>query len=131
MKLNTKRIMVSAGGLMLSAGNALAAAESTTKTVGGMFLDIISPLEPMAQETLKWLYNWEVALIPACAFLALGFIYIKHVWGGGDGGREKSHSEKAAGEVKMESIVKGLAVLVVCMIVVYIVYDKLLKVQTL
>jgi len=55
---------------------------------------------------LTWIYTWEAALIPTCAFLALGLVYIRHVWEGGDGGREKSHSEKAAGEIKMESIVR-------------------------
>ena len=132
IKFNTKTVInraaLTAGSLPLLMGNALAA--ENTKTIGGMFLDVVSPLEPMAQETLSWLYNWEVALIPCCAFLALGYVYLKHVFDGGDGGRDKSHAEKAVGEVKMEAIVKGLGVLVVCMIVVYLVYKKLLVVPS-
>lgn len=130
MKLNKKtvinRALLSAGSLPLLVGNALAA--ENTKTVGGMFLEMVKPLEPMAQDTLTWLYNWEAALIPAGAFLALGYVYLKHVFDGGDGGRDKSHAEKAIGEVKMEAIVKGLGVLIVCCIIVYLVYKKLLVV---
>lgn len=133
MILNTKktflkRITLTVGSLPAVIGNALAADSDNSKTIGGMFLDMISPLEPMAKDTLSWAYNWEVALVPTCAFLALGYVYIKHVFDGGDGGRDRSHSEKAVGEVKMEAIVKGLGVLVVCMIVVYLVYKKLLMV---
>lgn len=128
VKAVINRAVLTAGALPVLIGNALAADSNNTKTIGGMFLDMISPLEPMAKETLSWVYNWEVALIPVCAFLALGYVYIKHVFDGGDGGRDKSHAEKAVGEVKMEAIVKGLGVLVVCMIVVYLVYEKLLVV---
>jgi hypothetical protein len=130
VKTVINRAVLAAGSLPILVSDALAADSNNTKTIGGMFLDMISPLEPMAKETLSWAYNWEVALIPTCAFLALGYVYLKHVFDGGDGGRDKSHAEKAVGEVKMEAIVKGLGVLVVCMIVVYLVYKKLLVVPS-
>jgi predicted MFS family arabinose efflux permease len=111
-------------GVALTTGDALAA--DKVKTVGTMITEMGAPLGATLSETLTWAYSYLAAAVGLSALFGLAYIFIKGVWTP-NGGGNRSHSEQANSEHRMEKILVSLFLLVVFSICVGLVYDKFLK----